>query len=79
VGDCERANESGEASLTPKSGFTFVGPVQSGIVMATNTSGTARVVWQAGTNHNTVIVIAVRTYGIDASRGFLQTVQIFQQ
>jgi len=79
VGDCERANESGEASLTPKSGFTFVGPVQSGIVMATNTSGAARVVWQAGTNHNTVIVIAVRTYGIDASRGFLQTVQIFQQ
>jgi hypothetical protein len=79
VGECEASNVSGESSLTPQSGYTYVGPVQSGIVMATNQAGAARVVWQAGTNHNTVIVIGVRTYGIDASRGFLQTVQIFQQ
>lgn len=79
VGECERSNTSGSASLSPQAGYTFVGPVQSGIVMATNSDGVARVVWVAGTDHNTIIVIGVRTYGIDASRGFLQTVQIFQQ
>jgi hypothetical protein len=67
------------ATLNPQTGFTFVGPVQSGIVMATNADGKARVFWVAGTDHNTIIVVAVRTYGIDAARGFLQTVQIFQQ
>lgn len=68
------------ATLNPQAGFTYVGPVQSGIVMATNSDGVARVVWVAGTNHNTTIVVGVRVYGLgDASRGFLQTVQIFQQ
>ena len=48
--------------------------------MATNSDGTARVVWVAGTDHNTTIVVGVRVYGLgNASRGFLQTVQIFQQ
>jgi len=68
------------ATLNPQAGYTYVGPVQSGIVMATNDQGAARVVWVAGTDHNTTIVVGVRVYGLgDASRGFLQTVQIFQQ
>jgi hypothetical protein len=68
-------------TLNPLSGFSqYVGPVQSGIVMATNSDGATRVYWVAGTDHNTTIVIGVRVYGLgDASRGFLQTVQIFQQ
>lgn len=68
-------------TLNPLSGFSqYVGPVQSGIVMATNSDGTSRVFWVAGTDHNTTIVIGVRVYGLgDASRGFLETVQIFQQ
>ena len=65
---------------TPKPDSQYVGPVQSGIVMATNTDGATRVFWVAGTDHNTTIVIGVRVYGLgDAARGFLQTVQIFQQ
>lgn len=69
------------ATLNPLQGFSqYVGPVQSGIVMATNSDGATRVYWVAGTDHNTTIVVGVRVYGLgDASRGFLQTVQIFQQ
>ena len=68
-------------TLNPLSGFSqYVGPVQSGIVMATNSDGATRVYWVAGEDRNTTIVIGVRVYGLgDASRGFLQTVQIFQQ
>jgi hypothetical protein len=85
TGDCDGSSttppNSGQAgSLNAQAGYTFVGPVQSGIVMATNNEGVARVFWVAGTNRNTTIVVGVRVYGLgDASRGFLQTVQIFQQ
>lgn len=78
VADCDTST-TGSAALFPQSGSTFVGPIQSGIVMATSSSGAASVVWVAGTDHNTTVVVGVRPYGIDASRGFLQTVQIFQQ
>ena len=66
-------------SLLPAVSSTYVGPVQQGIVMATDKSGVANVVWVAGTEHPVIIVIAVRPYGIDAARGFLRTVEIFQQ
>jgi hypothetical protein len=51
---------------------------RSGRIVATNPM--ARRGFSAGTDRNTTIVIGVRVYGLgDASRGFLQTVQIFQQ
>ena len=61
-----------------QAGSNYVGPVQSGIVMATDQNGTANVVWVAGTAR-TRIYIGVRPYGIDAATGFLRTVEIFQQ
>jgi hypothetical protein len=66
-------------SIHPQAGSTYVGPIQQGIVMATDRDGVANVVWVAGTDHPATIVIAVRPYGIDAARGFLRTVEIFQQ
>jgi hypothetical protein len=74
VPDCERA----PGQLVAGVGSTYVGPVQSGIVMATDQNGVANVVWVAGTER-TKIYIGVRPYGIDAATGFLRTVEIFQQ
>lgn len=76
VGSCETELNG---SLFPSASSTYVGPVQQGIVMATDKDGVANVVWVAGTDHPVVIVIAVRPYGIDAAKGFLRTVEIFQQ
>jgi len=75
VPDCEPA---GSGYLVARAGSTYVGPVQSGIVMATDQNGVANVVWVAGTER-TRIYIGVRPYGIDAATGFLRTVEIFQQ
>ena len=68
----------GSGYLVARAGSTYVGPVQSGIVMATDQNGVANVVWVAGTER-TRIYIGVRPYGIDAASGFLRTVEIFQQ
>jgi len=57
---------------------TYVGPIQTGIVMATDRDGVANVVYVAGTALRTVIV-GVRPYGIDAANGFYRTVEIAQQ
>jgi hypothetical protein len=75
VPDCE---PTGSGYLVAAVGSTYVGPVQSGIVMATDQNGVANVVWVAGTER-TRIFIGVRPYGIDAATGFLRTVEIFQQ
>ncbi len=64
--------------LTPQAGSTYVGPIQQGIVMATDQNGAANVVWTAG-KRGATIFIAVRPYGSDATSGFLRAVQIFQQ
>jgi hypothetical protein len=74
VPECQAAS----GQLVAAVGSTYVGPVQSGIVMATDKDGVANVVWVAGTER-TRIYIAVRPYGIDAATGFLRTVEIFQQ
>jgi hypothetical protein len=68
----------GDGLLGPATTSTYVGPIQTGIVMATDRDGVAKVVYVAGTDFRTVIV-AVRPYGIDAANGFLRTVEIFQQ
>jgi hypothetical protein len=75
VPDCE---PTGSGFLVAGVGSTYVGPVQSGLVMATDKNGVANVVWVAGTER-TRIFIGVRPYGIDAAEGFLRTVEIFQQ
>jgi len=68
----------GDGVLVPSASSTYVGPIQTGIVMATDRDGVANVVYVAGTDLRTVTVY-VRPYGIDAAHGFLRTVEIFQQ
>lgn len=70
--------ESGDGFLGPSASSTYVGPIQTGFVMATDKDGVTNVVYVAGTGIGTVRV-AVRPYGIDSSMGFYRTVEIFQQ
>jgi hypothetical protein len=70
----------GDGFLTPSAASTYVGPVQTGIVMATAADGTAVVVYVAGTRFTTV-AIGVRPYGFDTTNttDFLRTVEIIQR
>jgi hypothetical protein len=69
---------NGDGHLFPSADSTYVGPIQTGLVMATDSAGVARVVWVAGFQIRTVTVY-VRPYGIDSTNGFYRTVEIFQQ
>jgi hypothetical protein len=71
--------EDGDGVLDPKTGFTYVGPVQSGFVMATNNNGVVRVVYTAGFNVGSLARISVRPYGIDGLVEFYRTVEIQQK
>ena len=55
-----------------------MGPVQTGLVMATSSSGSAVVVYVAGFNITTV-TIGVRAYNFDAARDYLSTIEIIQR
>jgi hypothetical protein len=68
----------GDGTLVPSASSTYVGPVQSGLVMATDRDGVANVVYVAGTGLGTVTVY-VRPYGIDGARWFERTVEILQR
>jgi len=68
----------GDGVLAPAPSSTYVGPIQTGIVMATDSSGVANVVYVAGTAFVTVTV-AVRPYDSDAANGYARSVQIFQR
>lgn len=68
----------GDGKLVPSTDSTYVGPIQTGIVMATDQAGVARVVWVAGFQIRTVTVF-VRPYGIDSVNNFFRTVEIIQQ
>lgn len=70
-------SHNGDGYMLPSSGSTFVGPVQTGLVMATDKDGVAYVVYVAGTNLRTVNVV-VRPYGFDTSLTFFRTIEIFQ-
>jgi hypothetical protein len=70
--------ESGDGVLGPSASSTYVGPIQTGFVMATDKDGVANVVYVAGTGIGTVRV-AVRPFGIDSNMAFYRTVEIFQQ
>jgi hypothetical protein len=71
--------ESGDGDLDPKTGFTYVGPVQGGFVMATDSSGVTRVVYTAGFSVGAFARVSVRPYGIDGVRDFYRTVEILQK
>jgi hypothetical protein len=71
--------EDGDGVLDPKTGFTYVGPVQSGFVMATNNNGVVRVVYTAGFNVGQHARVGVRPYGIDGFVEFYRTVEIQQK
>jgi hypothetical protein len=69
---------SGDGLLYPSTASTFVGPVQSGIVMATDRDGTAYVVYVAGQGFGTVMVF-VRPYGNDSALTWERSVEILQR
>jgi hypothetical protein len=69
---------NGDGFLTPSTASTFVGPVQSGLVMATDKDGVAYVVYVAGTSLRTVTV-DVRPYGIDSALTFFRSIEIIQR
>jgi hypothetical protein len=69
---------NGDGVLSPSTASTYVGPIQTGIVMATDSQGTVNVVYTAGTGIG-IVTIAVRPYGIDAANGYSRSVDISQQ
>jgi hypothetical protein len=68
----------GDGVIAPSTASTFVGPVQSGLVMATDKNGLAYVVYVAGTALRPVNVY-VRPYGIDTTYTWMRTVEILQR
>jgi len=68
----------GDGVLVPSASSTYVGPIQTGIVMATSSSGSASVVYVAGTGIGTVTV-SVRPYSFDAQNFYERAVQIYQR
>ena len=68
----------GDGVISPGATGSFVGPVQTGLVMATDRNGATGVVYTAGSAITTVTVY-VRAYNIDGARAFERTVQILQR
>lgn len=69
---------SGDGLLYPSPASIYVGPVQTGLVMATDRNGQADVVYQAGTGLGCLRVY-VRPYGIDTTfTPFDRSVEICQ-
>ena len=68
----------GDGLLVPSAASTYVGPVQTGIVMATDRDGVAYVVYVAGSYIGEVWV-RVRPYGIDTNYTWERYVQILQR
>ncbi len=68
----------GDGFISPWPGSLFVGPVQTGLVMASDQNGEARVVYTAGTAITTVTFF-VKPYGIDTTFTFFKSVELHQQ
>jgi hypothetical protein len=79
VGKAVEFGFSGDGRLYPSADSTFVGPIQSSLIMATGQNGVARVVYVAGRSVGMVVTIYVRPYGIDSNRGFYRLIEIYQQ
>jgi len=71
-------DHDGDGTLLPASGSRYVGPLQNGFVMATDSNGVANVVYVAGLSGPRTVTVKVRPYGIDAARYFERTVEIVQ-
>jgi hypothetical protein len=69
---------NGDGLMVPSAASTYVGPVQTGIVMATDKDGVAYVVYVAGSGIGKVW-IWVRPYGIDTNYTWERYVQILQK
>jgi hypothetical protein len=67
----------GDGELLPHGSSTYVGPVQTGEVMATDSNGVAVMVYTAGFDIRTV-QIAVRPYNFDAGSFYFRSVFIYQ-
>jgi len=64
--------------MVPSAASTYVGPVQTGIVMATDKDGVAYVIYVAGSGIGELWVL-VRPYGIDSNYTWERYVQILQK
>jgi len=69
---------AGDGQMVPSAASTYVGPVQTGIVMATSDTGQAVVIYVAGRDITTA-AIGVRAYSFDAAREYLSTIEIVQR
>jgi Invasin, domain 3 len=69
---------NGDGYMAPSTASSFVGPVQTGLVMATDRDGVAYVVYVAGTDLRSVVIF-VRPYGIDTAYTWERTLEIIQQ
>jgi hypothetical protein len=68
----------GDGVLRPDPSSTYVGPIQTGEVMATDSNGIAFMVYTAGTEVRTVTV-DVRPYNFDAGSFYFRSVFINQR
>ncbi len=71
-------DHDGDGTLVPSPVSRYVGPLQTGFVMATDSNGVANVVYFAGTDRGRTVTVVVRPYGLDAARAFVRTVEIAQ-
>jgi len=69
---------NGDGLMVPSAASTYVGPVQTGIVMATDRDGIAHVVYVAGFDIRPVSV-RVRPYGIDTTFTWERYIEILQR
>ncbi len=68
----------GDGILNPDPSSTYVGPIQSGKVMATDSNGVVFMVYTAGLDTGRLVQVAVRPYNFDASDFYVRSVFILQ-
>jgi hypothetical protein len=68
----------GDGLIAPSAGSSFVGPVQTGLVMLTDSRGEASIVYVAG-NQIRPVTVWVRPYGIDTTFTWERSVEILQR
>ncbi len=68
----------GDGVITPSPSSLFVGPVQTGLVMATDKDGVASIVYVAGNRPGTV-TFWVRPYGLDTTYTWERSVSLVQR
>ena len=74
---CPGGAACADGFLTPGTGF--VGPVQTGFAMLTNSDGQTTVVYTAGTLTDSQVVVAASPYSFDSNQNIQQVVFITQR